>query len=354
MMPDAFTPILGLIQPEIGSSRDTWGAKWNTNASTLDQYVSMAMPIGGVLDFAGSNAPPGWLICDGRTVSRVTYGALFAVIGTYWGAGDGSTTFRLPNTPGRALVGPGSFVDDSGGSYVFPLGFATGYVTNTILRDHLPNYVMVSDSQGYHAHGGQTVDAGYHHHTTDTEGGHRHSGSTDGNGSHSHTGITDSGGSHQHNISLNIAGAVSPGGGGTPGASTGVYITDPAGIHAHTFTTSVIPNHSHVIFSDGDHWHTTTDDGVHNHGIYGDGAHQHGISLGGYGNPIAVLSPVLVMTKIIYAGHQAVVHLSITTNPPAVTAADELAMLREEVAALRALFETPRQRLLRAPSRGPH
>lgn len=353
-MPDAFTPVLGLIQPEIGSSRDTWGAKWNTNASTLDQYVSMAMPIGGVLDFAGPNAPPGWLICDGRTVSRVTYAALFAAIGTAWGAGDGSTTFRLPNTPGRALVGPGAMVDEIGGSYNFYFGGSQGLVTASIQRDHLPNYVMTSDSQGYHQHGGQTVDAGYHNHTTDTEGGHSHNGATDGNGSHAHSGFTDFPGDHRHNIFLNIAGTVSPGGGGTPGASTGMYTSELGGNHNHNFVTSTIGNHSHVIFSDGDHWHTTTNDGVHNHGIYGDGAHQHSISLGGYGNNLKVLSPILVVTKIIYAGHQAVVHLSITTNPPAVTAADELAMLREEVAALRALFETPRQRLLRAPSRGPH
>ena len=68
------------------------------------------MPIGALLDFAGPNAPSGWLIADGRQVSRVTYSALFAAIGTFWGAGDGSTTFTLPNPNGRALIGPGTGV----------------------------------------------------------------------------------------------------------------------------------------------------------------------------------------------------------------------------------------------------
>ena len=101
-MPDAYTANLALVKPEVGASRDSWGSKLNENMDTLDEFIGMAMPIGAVLDFAGPQAPPGWLICDGRWVSRTTYSALFAVIGTSWGAGDGSTSFALPPTPGRA------------------------------------------------------------------------------------------------------------------------------------------------------------------------------------------------------------------------------------------------------------
>jgi microcystin-dependent protein len=42
-------------------------------------------------------APPGYLLCDGSEVSRTTYSDLFAVIGVYFGVGDNSTTFNLPN-----------------------------------------------------------------------------------------------------------------------------------------------------------------------------------------------------------------------------------------------------------------
>jgi len=56
---------------------------------------------GFISDYAGPNIPPGWLICDGQAVSRTTYAALFNAIGGYWGAGDGSTTFNVPNLQNR-------------------------------------------------------------------------------------------------------------------------------------------------------------------------------------------------------------------------------------------------------------
>ena len=62
-------------------------------------------PVGSLVAFAGATAPSGWLLCDGRAVSRTTYSALFAAIGTAWGVGDGSTTFNLPDMRGRFLRG---------------------------------------------------------------------------------------------------------------------------------------------------------------------------------------------------------------------------------------------------------
>ena len=52
---------------------------------------------GMIIPFGGSTAPSGWLKCDGSEVSRTTYSNLFSVIGTTYGAGDGSTTFNIPN-----------------------------------------------------------------------------------------------------------------------------------------------------------------------------------------------------------------------------------------------------------------
>lgn len=62
-------------------------------------------PVGIVTQFAGATAPAGWLLCDGAAVSRTTYAALFAVIGTAYGVGNGSSTFNLPNLKGRVPVG---------------------------------------------------------------------------------------------------------------------------------------------------------------------------------------------------------------------------------------------------------
>lgn len=69
-----------------GGSTPTWGA-W-TNRGT---------PAGAVQSFARNTAPDGWLKANGAAVSRTTYARLFAAIGTTFGAGDGSTTFNLPD-----------------------------------------------------------------------------------------------------------------------------------------------------------------------------------------------------------------------------------------------------------------
>ena len=63
----------------------------------------------GVIAAHGSVTPPsGWLVCDGTAVNRTTYAALFAIVGGTWGAGDGSTTFNLPDLRGRVLIGAGT------------------------------------------------------------------------------------------------------------------------------------------------------------------------------------------------------------------------------------------------------
>lgn len=63
------------------------------------------LPIGSIVSYGKETAPANWLICDGSAVSRMTYADLFAVIGTKYGEGDGSTTFNLPNLKGRVPVG---------------------------------------------------------------------------------------------------------------------------------------------------------------------------------------------------------------------------------------------------------
>lgn len=69
---------------------------------------SGGIPSGSVTEFAGSSVPSGWLFCDGSAVSRSTYSGLFTAIGTTYGAGDGSTTFNLPDSRGRVIQGVGT------------------------------------------------------------------------------------------------------------------------------------------------------------------------------------------------------------------------------------------------------
>jgi microcystin-dependent protein len=72
----------------------------------LEWVVGMGdTPVGTVNWFAASTAPGGWLVADGSAVSRTTYATLFAVIGTVFGAGNGSTTFNLPDLRGQFIRG---------------------------------------------------------------------------------------------------------------------------------------------------------------------------------------------------------------------------------------------------------
>ena len=62
---------------------------------------------GEIKALAGSTVPAGWLVCDGRALSRIDFSSLFAAIGTTWGKGDGSTTFNIPDLRGRTAIGAG-------------------------------------------------------------------------------------------------------------------------------------------------------------------------------------------------------------------------------------------------------
>lgn len=65
-------------------------------------------PAGRIEQYGGSSVPAGWLECDGSAVSRTTYARLFTAVASTWGAGDGSTTFNVPDFRGRTLIGKGT------------------------------------------------------------------------------------------------------------------------------------------------------------------------------------------------------------------------------------------------------
>lgn len=143
-----------------------------------------AIPAGAVSMFAMSTAPTGWLKANGAAISRTTYAELFSAIGTTFGAGNGSTTFNLPDLRGEFMRG----WDDARG---VDSGRAFG---------------SAQDSQ---------------------------------NEAHTHTGTTSSAGAHTHTIGI---------GGSSGSSATGVQTdpndpvttrtTSSAGAHTHTFTTA--------------------------------------------------------------------------------------------------------------------
>jgi microcystin-dependent protein len=97
------------------------------------------MPTGVISEFAGASAPAGYLLCDGAAVSRATYSDLFATIGTTFGAGNGSSTFSLPNHGGRVAAGKGS------GTFA-TLGATGGAETHTLTTAQMPSHTHVQNS----------------------------------------------------------------------------------------------------------------------------------------------------------------------------------------------------------------
>lgn len=120
---------------------------------------SSAYPVGFIKPFAGAVAPIGWFLCDGSLISRITYGRLFATIGTFFGIGDGATTFALPDCRGRLLVGRDNMGEAAGritiaGSGINGevVGSTGGTETVALTHDNFPSFEAVTNTTGAHTH----------------------------------------------------------------------------------------------------------------------------------------------------------------------------------------------------------
>lgn len=101
-----------------GIAAGTSGNVLTSNGTTWASTAAAGVPAGSIVGFGSVTPPTGWLACNGANVSRTTYATLFAVISTTFGVGDGTTTFTLPTSARRTLVGSG--------------GSATGTLSNTV------------------------------------------------------------------------------------------------------------------------------------------------------------------------------------------------------------------------------
>lgn len=90
-------------QEKAASAKVADSVVWENVSGRPD--LSALIPPGTIIHYAGRTPPSGWLICNGANVSRTDYAALFAAIGTIYGAGNGVTTFGLPNLNGRFFEG---------------------------------------------------------------------------------------------------------------------------------------------------------------------------------------------------------------------------------------------------------
>lgn len=141
------------------SGNGTSGQAITSDGDGSFSYTTLAVGFssGMVIPFAGTSAPTGFLMCGGQAVSRSTYSDLFAVIGTTYGVGDGSSTFNLPDLQGRVVAGK----DDMSGSSANRL---TDAVTGGLNGDTL------GDTGGTESHTLTSAQSGLrqHNHTATT------------------------------------------------------------------------------------------------------------------------------------------------------------------------------------------
>jgi microcystin-dependent protein len=115
----------------------------DTNLNLMQQLIKQdiqgavsgdTLPIGTIVPFGSNTIPENWLLCDGSAVSRTTYQTLFNTIGTTYGAGDGFTTFNLPDLRGRVSVGKSSDTEFD------TLGETGGEKKHILTIDEMPSH----------------------------------------------------------------------------------------------------------------------------------------------------------------------------------------------------------------------
>lgn len=163
--------------------------KYNFNGASLTGIEGI--PTGTITTWSDSSIPSGFLECDGSNVSRSTYSALFAIVGTTYGAGDGSSTFGLPNLQDNVAVGKSNnkaLASTGGANTVTATGNISGSTANATL----------SESQlASHDHN-ITVNAG--------GGGTAVISRNLGSSGNVNSGNAGSGNGHSHNMSANFSG----------------------------------------------------------------------------------------------------------------------------------------------------
>lgn len=138
--------------------------------------LALSAPVGTLMPYLGTTAPSGdkWMIPHGQPVSRSTYAALYALIGTTFGDGDGVSTFNLPDLRGRVLMAldnlGGAQADVVNAPQARTLGGVLGAHRSALSANQIPSHyhaagTLQAASGGTHTHGASTGTSGNHTHS---------------------------------------------------------------------------------------------------------------------------------------------------------------------------------------------
>ena len=146
------------------------------------------IPTATIVPWSSASVPTGFLECNGQAVSRSTYSALFAIVASTYGGGDGSSTFNVPDLQNNVAVGKSNnkaLASTGGANTVSSTGNVGGSTANATLST--PQLASHSHSSGANPGGGYSNDGGPE-------------------GRNSNTGNAGSGGGHSHNMSATFSG----------------------------------------------------------------------------------------------------------------------------------------------------
>jgi len=113
-------------------------------SGSVGSGAGVTFPAGSMMLYGGTTAPPpaGWLLCDGQAVSRAAFAALFSIIGTLYGVGDGSTTFNLPDFRSSQSF-PRGATNDAGRGTIGGVSDTTLTEAQSGLVGHTHNYTGI-------------------------------------------------------------------------------------------------------------------------------------------------------------------------------------------------------------------
>jgi len=279
------------------------------NQAVRKAYVDNYTPAGVITQYGGASAPTGWLLCQGQAISRsnALYTRLFAAISTTYGAGDGSSTYNVPNLQGRIPVG-----FDSTQTEFDALAEVGGSKTSTLITANLPSHqhgvgTILPNTIADHVHGFGTLatvgtDLGSHNHT---QNAHTHTvtGSISSSGGHGHVNADTQfqghiwsryayGYGNDYAIPLKVNAGADPMAVGYGSLSDGSHVH--SSVFSGTAATQTPTNNTTAL---GSHLHTISGSvalgGGHTHTMTGSTA------LEGSGTAFSNLAPYIVVNYII-------------------------------------------------------